>query len=121
MPKDKFEENSFDIEAYLTETEKFTKRSFAEASEDPRTLSGWFEDRLIIGEAKLEIKKHMEGSLEIESATVTTIDPATNKEVQHYTTEPHEIERLKAVRDGKPIVEIIPPDDLFEDENDDLG
>lgn len=120
MPKEKFKENSFNLRSYTTETQKFALRSFAEASEDQRTLYAWFEEHLITGEAKLEIKKHIEGDSELETALITTVDPETKKKVEYYTTEPYEIERLKAVRDGKPLVEKVTADSSNTAHNDDL-
>jgi hypothetical protein len=115
MTKENFE-NKSDQDLINLETTKFEPQSYTEAMESG-IPHDWFEEMLITKSAKLELGRDSFGH---ESALVKAIDPESKKEVQYYTIDPGEVERLKAAKAGRPITVDESPlqvsDDELEDE-----
>ncbi len=83
------------------ESQHYVSRSLEEAAEIGfEQTYEWFEDMVIQKRATVDFKTEESG---FESATIKLKDPKGDRKETYYTSDPEEIERLKALEQGSGI------------------
>ena len=97
------EKNLSENETRELESSKFVERNLEEAAEGGEISTyEWFEDLVIKQEAKVKFGTN---ESEVNYANILKTNPDTLKdEVVYYTTQEVEVNRLKALQEGKTII-----------------